>query len=78
MRRKIENKREERREEIRDERRVDFVEKCLKINKKKTPDELSLNIFNLNPVGRIICSVQNLTRFSIIYVIRIRMFGPRE
>ena len=47
------------------------------------PDELAQNVSKKIPVGRFIppfCSskVQNLTVFLIIYMIRIRFFGPGE
>ena len=70
----------ERETETRDERKDDFVEKCLK--PEKPPDELAQNVAKKIPFGRIIphfsSNVQNLTVFSIVYMIRIRFFGPRE
>ena len=46
------------------------------------PDELAQNVSQKIPFGRVIPSffskVQNLTVFSIFYMIRIRFFGPGE
>ena len=46
------------------------------------PDELAQSVSKKIPPGRIIppffSKVQNLTVFSIIYMIRIRFFGPGE
>ena len=47
------------------------------------PDELAQHVSKKIPVGRIVppffpSKVQNLTVFSIIYMIRIRFFGPGE
>ena len=55
----------------RDERKDDFcLEKCLRnVENKSLSDELFLHFSS---------KVQNLTVFSIIYMIRIRFFGPGE
>ena len=44
------------------------------------PDELAENVSEKNPCHSSIfpSKVQNLTVFSIIYMIRIRFFGPQE
>ena len=50
-------------------------------NQRKTPDELAQNVSKKNPFPTKISfssRVQNLTVFSIIYMIRIRFFGPGE
>ena len=66
------------REEERDDRKDDFVENC-------NPQILGMNwikMFRKNFFGRLflilLSKVQNITMFSIIFMKRIRFFGPRE
>ena len=77
MKEEMKEKREDEREDEREERRYDVVEKRLKPknppdekahhdSKKCPPDELFVRKFRISPV------------FSIIYMVRIRIFGPRE
>ena len=51
-------------------------------NPPNPPDELAQNVsknpFRTNYSSIFSSKVQNLTVFSIIYMIRIRFFGPRE
>ena len=51
-------------------------------NSPNPPGELAQNVSRKNPFrtnySSIFSKVQNLTVFSIIYMIRIRFFGPRE
>ena len=66
----------------RNERKDDFCQKNVS-RPSNPPDELAQNVSKKNRFWTNYCSifsskVQNLTVFSIIYMIRIRFFGPRE
>ena len=76
-----ETRQEKRKWRDRDERRDDFFQKNSRPS--NPPDELAQNVSKKNPrrtnYSSIFSSkVQNLTVFSIIYMIRIRFFGPVE
>ena len=76
----------EKRREIemkRNERKDDFFEKKKNVSgPSNPPDELAQNVSKKITVGRIIppffCNSSESGRFSIIYMIRIRFFGPGE
>ena len=66
----------------RDERKDDFFEKNVS-ELSNPPDELAQNVSKKNPFRTnyspiFPSKVQNLTVFPIIYMIRIRFFGPGE
>ena len=76
---KTRSRENEEREMKRDERK-DFVEKCLRIS--IFARWISPKCFEKIPFGRIIplffSKVQSFTVFSVLYMIRIRLFGPEN
>ena len=60
-----------------DERRDDSVQQCLKT--KNPPDELAHEDSEKSPANEsFVRKFRILPVFSVIYMIRIRFFGPRE